>query len=136
MAFLGLDWGRKFVGYATADEEGMVITPRSYFERKVSQAKTWVLVENDISLLKKILVDWEVTHIVLGLPLNADGTESEASVSAQKLAQDLSKNLGCEVTLTDERLSSWEAKSSSKESHPRAAAVILKNYFEDRKIKK
>ena len=130
MSLLGLDWGARYVGYATSDEDGLVITPRAHFERKVSKSKTWVLQESDKIELSQLIQKWEIEKIVLGLPLHADGRESDASLGAKELALELKKSFSLEVILIDERLTSWEAGSSDN-SHANAAALILKNYFLD-----
>lgn len=127
MSLLALDWGQKHVGYASADPDGMVITPRGSIERKALVENTWKLSKNDALSLKKIVEEWEIEKIILGLPLKADGSESPASEGAKYLAKEIEASLKIEVLLVDERYTSWEAKG--KDNHAEAAALILQNFF-------
>ncbi|MEZ4815634.1 MAG: Holliday junction resolvase RuvX [Bdellovibrionota bacterium] len=127
MSLIALDWGQRFVGYASSDPNGVVITPRGFFERKVGKANTWVLTRNDILSLEKIIEEWEVEKLLLGLPLRADGGESPASINARGLRTMIEEHFNIQVGLVDERLTSWESKG--KDNHAQAAALILQNYF-------
>jgi putative Holliday junction resolvase len=132
MSIIALDWGQRFVGYASADPEGLVITPRGHFERKATKENTWKLSAADIEQLEDIFESWETDIVVLGLPLNADGKSSAASENAKLLARHIEKELKLTVFLVDERLTSWEAKG--KDNHGEAAALILKNYFSNNRL--
>ena len=127
MSLLALDWGQKHVGYASADPDGTVITPRGSLERKAAAENTWKLSKNDLNAIKKITEEWEVDKIILGLPLNSDGSDSASSNAARALAKDMEEKLKLKVILVDERLTSWEAKG--KNNHAEAAALIMQNYF-------
>lgn len=131
MSILGLDWGQRFVGYATADNEGILITPRGFFERKVQAEQSWQLTRKDTEKIKNLLEEWEVEKFVLGLPLNADGSENEQTSLARALAHKISEVFNVDCIATDERLTSWEAGSGN--NHAKAAALILSNYFQNRK---
>ena len=48
MGIIALYWGQRFVGYASADPDGIVISPRGTFERKATKENTWKLSQNDI----------------------------------------------------------------------------------------
>lgn len=134
MSLIALDWGQRFVGYASADPEGMVITPRSFFERRATTENTWKLSKADLKELHKIVAEWEVEKIILGLPLKADGEESASSQGARSLSKELEEQLKIKVVLMDERLTSWEAKG--KNNHAKAAALILQNYFQNLQLEK
>lgn len=58
-----------------------------------------------------ILAEWKPDQLVVGLPLNMDGSESEMSRRAQKFANRLHGRFGLQVACVDERLTSFEAKS-------------------------
>ena len=131
MSVLGLDWGARFVGFATASPDGLVITPRGFFERKVHKEKTWELFQKDIIELKKIIADWEIEKIIIGLPLTNSAHAQEMSSKVSDLRDKLSNELKVPVALVDEYLTSWEAQKSSHNQHAQAAALILKNYFEE-----
>lgn len=66
-------------------------------------------------VLENLVNEWHPDLLVVGEPLNMDGSASELSVLAGKFARRLHGRLGLEVALVDERLSSFEAKSASRE---------------------
>jgi putative Holliday junction resolvase len=66
-------------------------------------------------VLDALVGDWKPDLIIVGEPLNMDGSESELSALAGKFARRLHGRLGLAVTLVDERLSSYEAKTISRE---------------------
>ncbi len=79
-------------------------------------------------------------YFVLGLPFNFDGSESEMSAEARRLARNFSLSVSIPVILQDERVSSYAAKSylwksgvSEKEARKRvdseAAAIILSDFI-------
>ena len=135
MSILGLDWGARFVGFATASPDGLVITPRGFFERKVPKDKIWQLFQKDLIELKKIVSDWEIEKIIIGLPLTNSTQSEETSSKVSSLAEQLSLKLQIPVQMIDEHLTSWEAKQSTHNEHAQAAALILKNYFHEEEKK-
>ena len=60
--------------------------------------------------IAKIIEDWRPDLLLVGLPLNMDGSESELSARARKFANRLYGRFGLPVKMADERLSSFEAK--------------------------
>ncbi len=121
--FLALDWGGGKVGYATCDETGCVVTPRGHFKRK-SKHRPWELIESDRLALRKLVEEFQPGALILGLPLNADGTESTGSRGARELATELHKVLKLEVVLVNELLTSWTAKGAPDEDAAAAASLI------------
>jgi putative Holliday junction resolvase len=71
--------------------------------------------EPEWRLLECLVAEWRPDLLVVGDPLNMDGSVSELSVQAGKFARRLHGRLGLEVAMVDERLSSFEAKSESRE---------------------
>ena len=59
---------------------------------------------------KHLVDEWRPDLLVVGDPLNMDGSDSELSAQAGKFARRLHGRLGLEVAMVDERLSSFEAK--------------------------
>ena len=98
---MGIDPGKKRVGIAVSDENKIVATPYS------------TLIKNDYSKfleeIKSIVRDNNIKGIVIGLPINLDGTPSQSSQSAKDLAINLSKDVTENITMWDERLSSQGA---------------------------
>lgn len=93
--------------------------------------------------LRSLLADRGVTSIVVGLPLNMDGSEGPMAGAARAFAEQLRLATGLPVELYDERLSSFEAEErlrgaiSSKAARKRAvdamaAVVILEGWIESR----
>ena len=69
----------------------------------------------DWQALQTLVAEWSPDLLVVGDPLNMDGTVSELSTRARKFARRLEGRLGLEVAMSDERLSSFEAKQNSRE---------------------
>lgn len=65
--------------------------------------------------LESLVQEWQPDLLVVGEPLNMDGSQSELSVRAHKFARRLHGRLGLPVEMVDERLSSFEAKELSRE---------------------
>ena len=66
-------------------------------------------------VLDALVKEWQPDLIIVGEPLNMDGSESELSALAGKFARRLHGRLGLEVAMVDERLSSFEAKAIVRE---------------------
>ena len=95
---MGIDPGKKRIGIALSDENRKIATP----------FKT-LLKDNFSSLLKdieQIIEEYNIDGLVIGNPINLDGSNSRSSQSAKDLAINLSKNISIPITLWDERLSS------------------------------
>ena len=61
--------------------------------------------------IEKCLKEWKPDVVVVGLPLNMDGTEQELTLRARKFANRLQGRFGVNVQLQDERLTTTEARS-------------------------
>ena len=94
----------------------------------------------DWRALEGMVHDWLPDLLVVGDPLNMDGSDSELSARARKFARRLQGRLGLEVTMVDERLSSFAAKLDSREQGHRgdfkrqpvdslAAELILRTWL-------
>lgn len=77
---------------------------------------------------------WRPDYLVVGLPLNMDGTESDMSGRARRFAQRLEQRYSIRVELTDERLTSREARSIEPDGdgHAVAARLIAETWLGDR----
>tara|TARA_R110001599_G_scaffold353459_1_gene592673 strand:- start:382446 stop:382877 length:432 start_codon:yes stop_codon:yes gene_type:complete len=69
----------------------------------------------DWQMLTQLVTEWKPDILVVGDPLNMDGTESELCQRARKFGRRLHGRLGLPVDMTDERLTSFEAKQISRE---------------------
>lgn len=104
---LAFDYGLRNIGLA----QGNTLS-RTTQELKPLKAKDGTPNWEEI---KKILDEWQPELVIVGLPLNMDGTESELSTRARKFANRLHGRFGVAIELMDERLSSFEAKEEASE---------------------
>ena len=95
---LGIDPGSKNVGIAICDENRIVATPFKTINRNKF--------ENLMSEIKEIVQDNDINGVVVGNPINMDGSLGSSSQSASDFAKNLSKNITVPITMWDERLSS------------------------------
>ncbi len=132
---LALDLGTKRIGVAVSDELQFTVRHVCVLERK-----SWKKV---LKQIVAFLDEFDAVGLVLGLPYNSDGSESEMSQEARRLARNFSLSLDIPVFLQDERLTSYTAKGymrevgfSEKEIRKRvdseAAAIILSDFIERR----
>ena len=99
MRTLGVDLGRVRIGLALVDE--VLRTPRALLTlTRTTSAK-------DLAAIGEVARTYEVSRVVLGLPLNMDGTEGSSARLARAFAPKLEAALGVPVELHDERLSSF-----------------------------
>ena len=104
---LGIDPGKKNVGIAVCDENQIVATPL----KNITRGSFSEILDEIV----KIIEDNSIKGIVIGNPINMDGSEGRSSQSALDLAKNLSKIITIPITLWDERLSSSGSfKISSK----------------------
>jgi len=132
---IALDPGTKFIGVAVSDELQLISTPLKTIERR-SWKKTLVDV-------KDIIEQFDAVSLVVGLPLNTDGTESEMSREARGMARNFSLSLDIPVYLQDERVTSYEARrrlwergiapnDTKRLVDSEAAAIILSDFIAGR----
>jgi putative Holliday junction resolvase len=133
---VSLDLGTKWIGVAVSDELQMLTRPVRTITR-TSWKKTLLLV-------KDILSEFDAIALVIGLPYNFDGSESEMSVEARRLARSFSLSFEIPVFLQDERATSYEAKrrlwergvdlkSTKQHVDSEAAAIILSDFLDRQK---
>jgi putative Holliday junction resolvase len=101
MRFLGLDFGTKRMGVAICEEDSWVPNLAGTIRRKGGT--------RDVESVARLAQEHHAQEIVIGLPLNMDGTEGRMARLARQFADLVQKRLNCPVHLFDERLSSWEA---------------------------
>ncbi len=101
-ALLGLDLGEKTIGVALSDRRRSVATPLETLRR----AKFTV----DAERLLGIAAKREAAGLVLGLPLNMDGSEGPRAQSTRAFARNLARLTGLPIAFWDERLSTVAAE--------------------------
>ncbi len=130
---LAIDPGTKRCGVAVCDEMRVTTRPVTVLARQ-----SWKKLLIDI---KQIVSDFDAKAVVVGLPLESDGTESVMSREARDMARKFALSLDIPVFLQDERSTSYEAKrrlwltgSSLAESRQmvdaEAAAIILADFLD------
>ena len=104
---LGIDTGNRNIGFAICDENKKVATPLVVLQK----SKFGVLVKE----INKIIKENHIKGIVIGNPINMDGTSGKSSQSANDFAKNLSRNVTIPITMWDERLSSEGSFKITKE---------------------
>lgn len=133
---MGIDPGSKRIGVAVSDIDGKIAMPNSVIDRRANRF---------IDELSTIAKDNAVSEVVVGLPVNMDGSEGPSARSARLLASDLAKKLDLPVKLLDERLTTVSAQASMKRAGASsreqkgkidkvAATLILQSYLDSRGI--
>lgn len=141
---LGFDYGTKRIGIAVGQELTRSATPL-----------TTLTVHNDIdwAIIDKLVAEWLPTVFVVGLPLNADGSEHKITRLSRAFGEQLELRYQIKTHWVDERLSSQDAerflsnqvgssnnsrKSRSKKQHTKggkgeidkvAAKLIIESWF-------
>lgn len=132
MRILGLDVGEKRIGVAMSD--GLAITAQGLD----------TIARDDMASLGNIIKDHGIAEIVVGLPLNMDGTKGKNAQDAILFAEKLKKEFSIPVKMWDERLSTLYAEKEmikgdlSRQKRKRlsdrvAAQLILQNYLDSRR---
>lgn len=78
-----------------------------------------------------LIREWRVNRVLVGLPINMDGSESDMSTAARAFADVLARKTGLPVEMVDERLSSREA-GRGMANHAEAAVVIAMTWLGER----
>ena len=131
---LGIDLGSKRIGIAASDRSGTIASPLTVLKRGASQ-------RIDHSEIAKIVIEEEAQAIVIGLPLNMDGSEGSAAKSARMEAERMATVVTVPIYIHDERRSTVEgdrvlmerglnAQDRRKVIDKVAAAVILQSWLD------
>lgn len=136
MNILGIDYGLKSVGFAVGEQ--ITNSCSTYFSKKFKNRKE--LVEK----IKNLISEWDISTIVIGLPLNMDNSESEMSLEIRNFSKKLEKDINIKINFVDEKLTTYEAKQIMKDlnknkqyieknNHGLAAKLILDSFMRDKK---
>jgi putative Holliday junction resolvase len=132
---IGLDHGSRRIGVAIGDTEtGMAFARAAILRRNL---------ETDLAAIETLADVESAELVVIGLPLNMDGTEGGQAASARAFGERLVAR-GMRIAYEDERLSSWEAgerlaeagrrpRRESGEMDSTAARLILQQYLDARR---
>ena len=130
---LALDFGEKRIGVAVSDPLNIIAQSVGTIERKG--------IKNDLKKVGELVKEYEARKIIVGLPLNMDGTEGKSANRAMDFVKELKKEIQVEVEMLDERLTTaqgervfLEADMSRKKRKQNldkiAAQLILQNYLD------
>ena len=134
MTLLSFDFGTKSIGVAVGQQ--LTGTARPLTAIKAQDGVP------DWNIIEKLLKEWQPNLVIVGLPLNMDGTEQPLTARARKFANRLHGRFGVQVELHDERLSTVEARADlfarggfralNKGSvDSLSAVIILESWFEN-----
>ena len=104
---IGLDLGSKNIGVSICDEKQSIATP---FKTIVKSS-----IDKLIDELKLIIRENDVNGIIVGYPINMDGTSGPSSQSVRDIVINISKNIDIPICLWDERLSTVGAFNISSQ---------------------
>jgi len=132
MRFLGIDYGTKRVGLATGDELGIASPIPAVLSGDPAA---------QVGAIAEVIRMRRINELVIGLPLNMDGSKGPSAQAAEAFAARLHAKLGVPVHFVDERLTSSAAEESIAPKHrrdmrdsglvdSRAAALILQDYLD------
>ena len=130
---LGLDYGTVRIGVALSDPVGMLAKPLPFIP-----ATPW---REAVAQLQTLCETEKVTDVVVGLPINMDGTEGDSVKGARRLGERVAEQTGLPVTYIDERLTSAAAErimledDTSRRKRKQkvdslAASILLQNYLD------
>lgn len=135
---LGFDFGMKHIGVAI----GQSVT-------ETASPLTTLLAQDGIpnwADIKQLIEHWQPQHLVVGIPLNMDGSEQPITFCARRFVNRLVAKFRIPVHAVDERLTSWEAKNrafseyrtrklktSTDTFHAIAAMILIEQWFTDQK---
>ena len=130
---IGVDFGTSSIGFAVGQTLTGTASPIKAIKAK-DGIPNWDEIE-------KILAEWQPDKVIVGLPLNMDGTEQLITQKAKKFANRVHGRFGVQVDMHDERLSTTDARASLFEAggyrnlkkgnvDAQSAVVILESYFE------
>jgi len=139
MRVMAIDYGTKTVGVAISDELQLTVRPLT----KIRRGRRHYSLVQVIEQICSLVAENEVGTLVVGMPLNMDGTRGEAAANVERFIADLQSRLSIPVVAVDERLTSYEADIILREmnlpAHERrnlsdgyAAAIILQDYLDAR----
>ncbi len=130
LVFLGLDYGLRRVGLAVGDTSRyLAFAHKTHVEGRDGSI---------FKFMREIIEDRQVTGLVLGLPLQTDGTDGEITRKVRRFALRLEEEFSLPVILWDERYSSQEAdrwlrdkrRSTKEDRDALAAEIILQSYLD------
>jgi len=133
MRVLALDAGEKRIGVAVSDPLGIIAQGVTVITRKDP--------ETDLNEIKRIVEEYKADSVVIGMPVNMDGTKGKSAEKVNEFVEILKGRLSIPVYTYDERLSTKESekflisadvsrKKRKQVIDKMAAQLILESYLE------
>ena len=104
---IGLDLGSKRIGVSICDEKQLIATPFKTIKRSTAKEV--------INELRTIIEENDIKGIIIGNPLNMDGTSGSSAQSVKDTSENIEKSINLPVCLWDERLSTVGAFNLSSQ---------------------
>ena len=134
---LAIDWGTKRIGLAISDPSQTVATPLGTLTRRAGR-------RFPMGRLKPYLETHQPVGVLLGLPLDASGTEGAAAQAARDTGALIATKTGLSVAYWDERMTTARAQRALRETggagadarqaaDPLAATLLLQAYLDHRR---
>ena len=131
---MAIDYGSKAIGVAISDELRLTVRPLMTIRRN-KQSRHQI-----ITHVQNLIEEYEVAELVVGLPLNLNGSFGDAAERVNIFIIELKKIISIPIIAQDERLTSREAeevmrelgfdlKKRKEKSDEYAAAIILQDYL-------
>ena len=122
---MAFDFGTTKIGIAVGQKITGTATPVAIVKARDGIPR-WPVID-------QLMEEWQPTVLVVGLPINMDGTESEMSKAATRFSRRLHGRYGIGIELMDERLSSFEAREfeTPDQLDAIAAKLILETWLAD-----
>lgn len=98
-----MDFGEKRIGLAVSDPTGTISTPLETVTRRPGKRAPLHRIEQAVE-------PWEISHVVVGLPLELSGRENEWCAEVREMGRKLGERLGVDVSFVDERMTSVRAE--------------------------
>jgi putative Holliday junction resolvase len=130
---LAFDYGEKNIGVAVGQTLTGTANPLETI-RVTSSSPDW-------NAISRIVKTWQPGALVVGLPLNMDGTEQKVTRRARRFGDQLFGRYQLPVHLVDERLTTREARDrlasegrAGSDDHPVAAQIILESWLNEHRL--
>ena len=121
--YLAFDYGVKRIGVAVGNSYTRLAQPLKTIQNKNS--------DETFSIIQKLIQEWEVSILVVGLPTHPDGAEHEMTRRAKRFGNQLNGRLNLPVKWVDERYSSAVVDDPVSDIDRQAAVLILEQYFQE-----
>lgn len=130
---MSVDYGTRSIGLAICDELQLTVRPLTTLRHpELNQAA---------ERISRLVEEYEVETLVVGLPLNMDGSRGQAVENVEKFIAELLSHISIPIVTIDERLTSFEAdqilremgvslKERKAKSDEYAAVLILQDYLD------